>query len=338
MANSNHQAPIPPLPPGTTYKKRYHRDANYEASPITLNLFSVYQICDLACASDHTVRLHHQICHEISYIVSGEGVFFRNGKPYNVKPGMVFLVNDQDVHSIRSSKDSPLRFMCLGFAFHKDHPDFFIDSIETSFGRDAMTPEQLQAFVLAHPSDVCSASIPENITLARRIFPADGGEGHFVVRMRRRGERRTTSEDWCLEAAESSVPLINELLDSCFSRRPVGFVHTQGDSIYLLPCPAELISGLPVVRAGVLAGTIEKKRIEPHHALFMSADPENCLSRLELDADSPQLEKFLHGEQLDVSDELRGYTAVLCSGIIVGFGKASGGALKNRYPKGLRLL
>lgn len=123
MANSNHHSL--PLPTGTTYKKRYHKDANYEASPITLDLFSVYQICDLACASDHVVRQHHQICHEISYIVSGEGVFVRNGQTYPVSPNMIFLVNDQDVHSIRSSKDSPLRFMCLGFAFHKEHPDFF---------------------------------------------------------------------------------------------------------------------------------------------------------------------------------------------------------------------
>ena len=123
---TDHSKPIslPSLPEITTYKKRYHRDANYESSPITLKLFSVYQICDLACASDHVVRQHTQICHEISYIVSGEGIFFRNGKAYDVYPNMVFLNKNQDVHSIKSSKDSPLRFMCLGFAFHKDHPDF----------------------------------------------------------------------------------------------------------------------------------------------------------------------------------------------------------------------
>lgn len=118
------QAHCPAISANTTYKKRYHKDANYESSPITLGLFSVYQICDLACASDHVVRVHRQICHEISYIVSGEGVFIRNGKEYSVYPNMVFLVNDQDVHSIKSSKDAPLRFMCLGFAFHKDHPDY----------------------------------------------------------------------------------------------------------------------------------------------------------------------------------------------------------------------
>lgn len=31
-----------------------------------------------------------------------------------------------------------------------------------------------------------------------------------------------------------------------------------------------------------------------------------------------------------------GYTAVAADGIVTGFGKASNGVLKNRYPKGLR--
>lgn len=106
------------------YKKRYHKDVNYETAPMSLNLFSIFQICDLACASDHVVREHQQLCHEISYIVSGEGEFIRNGKSYPVRPNMIFLVNDQDVHSVRSSRNAPLRFMCLGFALHKDHPDY----------------------------------------------------------------------------------------------------------------------------------------------------------------------------------------------------------------------
>lgn len=147
---------MPPNVPGpSNYKKRYHRDANYEAAPITLKLFSVYQISDLACASDHVVRQHNQICHEISYIVSGEGVFIRNGKSYDVRPNTVFIVNDQDVHSICSSKNAPLRFMCLGFAFHKEHPDFskyahvsdFLDTLDNPLTVDRN--DLFQLFTLA---------------------------------------------------------------------------------------------------------------------------------------------------------------------------------------------
>ena len=139
--DENYSHVPPPGPPVRTYKKRYHRDANYESSPMPLGPFFVYQICDLACASDHTVRLHRQICHEISYIVSGEGVFFRNGKAFDVCPNAVFLVNDRDVHSIRSSKDSPIRFMCLGFAFNKGHPDFMKYADVCSFFETLQTPQ-----------------------------------------------------------------------------------------------------------------------------------------------------------------------------------------------------
>ncbi len=223
-------------------------------------------------------------------------------------------------------------------AFLDEHPDFHLEAIDADFGRSGMTAAQLDAFVSAYPEAAISAPIPEDITLTRRIFPEDGGEGHFVARMRRSGTIDHNDRQEELPLCEGAGEQVIDLLDSCFTSLPHGYIHTQGDTVYLLPCPAELISGLPVVRAGVPVGTIEKKRIEPHHALFMAADPSTCRNRLELEPDDPQLDSFLHGQQLDVPDHLRGYTAVLCGGIVTGFGKASGGALKNRYPKGLRLL
>ncbi len=176
--NRNLFMPLPSASGNPTYKKRYHKDANYESSPITLDLFSVYQICDLACASDHTVREHRQICHEISYIVSGEGVFFRNGKAYDVCPNMVFLVNDQDVHSIRSSKDAPLRFMCLGFAFHKDHPDYpkyahlcsFFDNLQSPLIMDKNNLFNLFTLALSEVSSTDPLSMEMLESYVRQII------------------------------------------------------------------------------------------------------------------------------------------------------------------------
>lgn len=178
MTDRIQPAPLPSLPADMNYKKRYHRDANYESSPITLNLFSVYQICDLACASDHTVRVHKQICHEISYIVSGEGIFYRNGKAYDVCPNMVFLVNDQDVHSIKSSKDSPIRFMCLGFAFHKDHPDFpkyahvcsFFDHLQSPLSMDKSNLFNLFTLALSEVSNTDALSTEMLESYVRQII------------------------------------------------------------------------------------------------------------------------------------------------------------------------
>ena len=51
-----------------------------------------------------------------------------------------------------------------------------------------------------------------------------------------------------------------------------------------------------------------------------------------------RLKRFLRGEELSVPGNPDGWTAVSAEGIVTGFGKVSGGVLKNRYPKGLRLL
>ncbi len=105
-------------------KKRYHMSVEFFSSPLKMNLFDVYQICDLACSSNYKHPEHKQLCYEISYIVSGEGTFIRNGISYTVYPNTIFFVNKDDTHAINSSKNNPLRYMCLGFTFHKDHASF----------------------------------------------------------------------------------------------------------------------------------------------------------------------------------------------------------------------
>ncbi len=106
-------------------KKRYHMNVDFFHSPLNLDLFDVYQICDLACSSDYEVDMHKQLCYEISYIVSGEGIFTRNGVSYAVSSNMIFVVNSKDVHYIKSSKHNPLRYMCLGFVFRTENPNYF---------------------------------------------------------------------------------------------------------------------------------------------------------------------------------------------------------------------
>ena len=105
-------------------KKRYHVHMTYYHSPLMLNVLNIYQISDLASSSDYEVHPHRQWCYEISCVVEGEGVFQRNGKDYPVSPGKLFILSKEDMHSIRSSASRPLRYLCLGFTFNKNHPDY----------------------------------------------------------------------------------------------------------------------------------------------------------------------------------------------------------------------
>ena len=96
------------------------------------------------------------------------------------------------------------------------------------------------------------------------------------------------------------------------------------------------MNGLGVLGAGVTAAEICKNRLEPAHALFMSTRSENCRRCLSLSLEDPRLTAFLRGEEIPAPGE-NGWTAVAVEGVVTGFGKVSGGRLKNRYPKGLRL-
>ena len=68
-------------------------------------------------------------------------------------------------------------------------------------------------------------------------------------------------------------------------------------------------------------------------ALSVKNKPEERLAQKTL---AFEVVKFLHGEEIKIDESIKGYTLVCVNGISLGFGKASNGNLKNKYPKGLR--
>lgn len=221
-----------------------------------------------------------------------------------VRPGGI-LVYSTCTFSKEENEDNVLSFL-------HTQPEFELLPIKVPFGRDAF---DLQAL---------------------RIFPMDGGEGHFVAKFRKIGQDfpdarrpfvqkgRTTDE----AAAET---LYAELFhDACPKR-----MYERNHKLYILPGLLPDLAGLPVLRAGVLFGEVKGSRIEPAHGIFMSKSMRDCRRRIDFNIEDSALYDFLHGEEIDCSE--KGYTAVGISGVVTGFGKASGGRLKNRYPKGLRL-
>ena len=173
---------------------------------------------------------------------------------------------------------------------------------------------------------------------AVRILPSDGGEGHFVAKLQKNGE---LIESPAVKTKSVDLPekqAILKLYDEIFNSRVFGENFQKiGDRIILLPNTSlPPLNGLGVIRAGICFGKVKKNRIEPCHALFMAAKKENLKSYVDLSYNDLRLEKFYHGEEIEIDDKLKGFTAVLVEGVSTGFGKATNGTLKNRYPKGLR--
>jgi len=217
-------------------------------------------------------------------------------------------------------------------------------------------------FTIAETGDVCDGLAPGipvegyDTALCRRAYPHRvRGEGQFFCLLRRdtspvpqpkkkksdpraRGQKGAPAgwEIRDLTAAERRVcdKFIKEFFGEMreLSLRVFGgdvFV-TDGDDLFTdgLMCP------------GVRLGTVEGNRLVPAHHFF-SAFGGEALLRLDFPADSPYMEKYLHGEgfsaeECGLSTDTSAWGCVTVCGIPVGGFRLAAGYVKNHYPKGLR--
>ncbi len=215
--------------------------------------------------------------------------------------------------------------------FLERHPDFSLQPIAVDFGCPGFAVERILPF--------CPGiSTMWDLTRCRRILPQHGGEGHFIALFVRNEDAYAAAvPTYPFPTKDQHRQAAEDLYRSCFNDEPDGVFVTIGDTVYLLPKDLPDCRKLGVVRAGVAVATVCKNRLEPHHGLFMASRKGNCKQAIDLSPDDPLLTDYLHGLEI-TCDTQKGWTAICVSGIPVGFGKASGGRLKNRYPKGLRLL
>lgn len=186
----------------------------------------------------------------------------------------------------------------------------------------------------------------------RRIYPCHGGEGHFMAVLeksaaapwpgpgRPHAARTAPRAARAERAGRGGTAAALAFLREYFPQLGAGpdALQTFGSAVHLL-APGAFPHGtqLRVVRAGVPVGKEEKGRFEPAHALFM-AYGALCENREELQPGSPLCAAWLRGEAIPAHTARAGWAAVTVAGLSLGFGKASGGMVKNRYPKGLRNL
>lgn len=197
-----------------------------------------------------------------------------------------------------------------------------------------------QAFLAAHPefeqieiTNIFGRPAFDG-SFGRRIFPMDGGEGHFVAKFRRIGENSNSAKEFTDFVKSTERKFAQEFYKMLFNGECTDRIAKFGDKLLLMPNVLPTLNGLGVLRAGVELGECKAKRIEPAHGLFMSCARDVCRQGVDFSHDAPELAAFLRGEEIDC--DCNGYTAVCVNGVVTGFGKASCGRLKNRYPKGLR--
>ena len=107
-----------------------------------------------------------------------------------------------------------------------------------------------------------------------------------------------------------------------------------GDNIYLLPEGIGSLKGLRVERPGLWVATAKKNRLEPSHSLALALKPSYVVASVAIsDTDA---DRYIEGNTLTCDPSLKGWVLLTVRGFSLSFGKASGGVIKNHYPKGLR--
>ena len=210
----------------------------------------------------------------------------------------------------------------------------------------------LRRFLAIHPEFALEAFHLPGLPAAEKgylhLYPHEmRGEGHFVSLLvkapdapaaddapvparkekpQRGGKGQKAKEETRIELPDVLAKGVR------FSR-----LYTAGDCLWSLPEGIEMerLSGLRVLRTGLLLAHMEGKRAEPDHALAMALRPREAARCVHLTRE--QALAYQAGEALNLGDELPGgYTLICHEGVSLGFGKQAGGVMKNHYPKGLR--
>ena len=153
------------------------------------------------------------------------------------------------------------------------------------------------------------------------------GEGQFVARFRREdGPQKEISADQSLPKPSKSELAVFE---KAFPEFPKA-THLFGQTLVFMPELPEL-KGIRIFRAGLHLGEVRGKTALPDHAAALCFEAS---SRTAADIGPEDAVRYMTGET--VPGEAEGWTLMRYQGLILGWGKGSGGMIKNHYPKGLR--
>ena len=108
------------------FGKQFEFDNSYWGKPKKYKFVDLLQAGELCCEGNFEMGEHLQICHEITYIISGEGTITTNGKSVKASEGNIYLTRKGQLHKIKAGKDSPLRYYYLAFNFNEgaDAPEY----------------------------------------------------------------------------------------------------------------------------------------------------------------------------------------------------------------------
>ena len=172
----------------------------------------------------------------------------------------------------------------------------------------------------------------ENIREARRFYPHKSrGEGQFMAVLQ--NQKPPKREAAARRKPEKLDKVLTDFLDDVLTDYDSAHVTVyNGTPVYFTP-EMEIPKGA-AFSCGVTIGEVRKNYVQPHHQFFMAMG-RDFRRKIELPAGDGALERYLHGEEIEV-DCPNGWAVITTAGCAVGGVKVVNGRAKNHYPKGLR--
>lgn len=208
--------------------------------------------------------------------------------------------------------------------------------------------EEYSGFVKGNPAWIDS----ENKELEKcvRMFPHKlDGEGHFLALLQK-GEKAAVKKVHFSQKRKGLKGEEKKLFEEFQTQMNRTFdperLESKNGMIYYMPEKLPDMKGLRFLRSGLFMGEMKKKRFEPSQSLAMALKREDYKKRVEFSADDEEVFRYLKGETIllqpeQIVDEGKkpgGWYLVCVDGFPLGWGKAAGMTLKNKYHQGWRLL
>lgn len=182
-----------------------------------------------------------------------------------------------------------------------------------------------------------------------RLFPHKlRGEGHFLALLKKRagserenaGKReKRVDTGGRAQKADRRFGDFEEFLSQMSLELSPSRIRRIQDGIYYLPEQFPEGARLRYLRTGLLLGELKKERFEPGQPLAMALKPEEFCRVIRFSHNDPRVIRYLKGETIILTESEnvgKGWRLICVEDFPLGWAKASGTTLKNKYYPGWR--
>lgn len=174
-----------------------------------------------------------------------------------------------------------------------------------------------------------------------RIFPHKmEGEGHFIALFEKDFD---AVSEYQAPVKKRYVKLpfeLTEFLSHVSMEIDRSCIEIRDNRVYVVSSYMPQESGMRIMRNGLLLGELKKNRFEPSQAFAMALKMSEYDKTISLPAQDERVIKYLKGETVDLEEYAgsgqEGWNLFCVDGYPLGWGKLSGGSLKNKYLAGWR--